>query len=261
MHPPSPLQKLQLDALRSHVFIYGTGTMSGKRCSACKLLKEVSDFGRCSQAKDGLRWQCRSCRQAERLTENAKAARRNSQLKAKQDANSREKDRVRKATYRERHRDHLLCQHRRYRALHKNEATIYRRVRYQTDTSFKVINNLRGRVYKWLRCGGKKTESTLALCGCSIDELRQHLQNSMPFCGDEQMSFEKYEGLHIDHVIPLTYFDMTDPVDQRVACHYSNLQCLVQEDNLAKGNRLPWPKNEVDDYVQRRRQEIMSDLD
>jgi hypothetical protein len=45
-------------------------------------------------------------------------------------------------------------------------------------------------------------------------------------------------GWHIDHIKPLDSFDLTDPEQQLVACHWSNLQPLWWRDNLSKNNKV-----------------------
>lgn len=53
------------------------------------------------------------------------------------------------------------------------------------------------------------------------------------------MVWENYgnDGWHIDHVRPLSSFDLLDPVQFSQACHYTNLQPLWAKDNLSKGNK------------------------
>ena len=45
-------------------------------------------------------------------------------------------------------------------------------------------------------------------------------------------------GWHLDHIKPLVTFDLTDPEQFRVACHYLNLQPLWAKENLSKGGRV-----------------------
>lgn len=42
-------------------------------------------------------------------------------------------------------------------------------------------------------------------------------------------------GWHIDHIIPISRFNLLDPMEVQVACHYTNLQPLWSEENLKKG--------------------------
>lgn len=54
------------------------------------------------------------------------------------------------------------------------------------------------------------------------------------------MTWENWgrRGWHIDHIAPLSSFDLTDPVQFRRAVHYTNLQPLWWFDNLSKGKRI-----------------------
>ena len=55
------------------------------------------------------------------------------------------------------------------------------------------------------------------------------------------MTWDNYGEWHIDHVRPLASFDLTDVEQCKAACHYSNLQPLRARDNMAKGDRFPFP--------------------
>lgn len=84
--------------------------------------------------------------------------------------------------------------------------------------------------------GRAKTSATAELLGCSIDELREHLESQwLP-----GMSWENWtkDGWHIDHIRPCSSFNLSDPEQQRQCFHYTNLQPLWWEDNLQKGAKV-----------------------
>jgi len=74
------------------------------------------------------------------------------------------------------------------------------------------------------------------LIGCTVQELRDHLE----FQFRESMSWDNCgrNGWEIDHIIPCSSFDLTDPEQQKRCFHFSNLQPLWSEENLRKGNKI-----------------------
>jgi len=93
---------------------------------------------------------------------------------------------------------------------------------------------LRSRLYKALQ-GNFKNGSAVTDLGCSIDELKMHLESKFQY----GMNWDNwsFEGWHIDHIVPLASFDLTDRKQLLLACHYTNLQPLWAIDNLSKGDR------------------------
>jgi len=71
----------------------------------------------------------------------------------------------------------------------------------------------------------------LDLLGCTVEELRAHLEKQFK----RGMSWSNYGRWHIDHIRPCASFDLTDPEQQRICFHYSNLQPLWAEENMRKG--------------------------
>ena len=109
-----------------------------------------------------------------------------------------------------------------------------KRKRYASDTSFKLASLLRDR----LRCALKnksKRGSAVNLLGCTVEEAIAHIESLFA----PGMAWENWGlfGWHIDHIQPLRSFDLADPAQLAVACHYSNLQPLWANDNLSKGSR------------------------
>jgi hypothetical protein len=108
----------------------------------------------------------------------------------------------------------------------------YVRDRLLTDPAFKLVYNLRTRVHLALK-GTRKSARTLELLGCTVEELRAHLESQ--FKPGMTWGNQGYRGWHIDHIRPCASFDLTDPEQQRACFHYTNLQPLWAEENMQKG--------------------------
>ena len=83
-------------------------------------------------------------------------------------------------------------------------------------------------------CGNKKNGSAVKDLGCSLEQLKRHLEDQFI----SGMVWENYGKWHIDHIKPLVSFDLTDRKQLIDACHYTNLQPLWVEDNLRKGSKI-----------------------
>jgi hypothetical protein len=103
------------------------------------------------------------------------------------------------------------------------------------DPLYKLERNLRKRLAMAIKkCS--KSGSAVRDLGCSIRELRTYLESKF----DNKMNWGNYGryGWHIDHVAPLSAFDLTNPEAIKKACHYTNLQPLWWKDNLSKGKHV-----------------------
>ena len=47
----------------------------------------------------------------------------------------------------------------------------------------------------------------------------------------------KWNNNELDHVYPLSSFDLTNPNQLKEASHYSNIQPLLKRDNRSKGSK------------------------
>lgn len=73
--------------------------------------------------------------------------------------------------------------------------------------------------------------------GCSIDQLKTHLQQTAINNDYTTFDINNYSGkeYHIDHIVPCDAFNLKCLYHQKLCFHYTNLQILLKEDNLAKG--------------------------
>jgi hypothetical protein len=106
----------------------------------------------------------------------------------------------------------------------------YERERKKTDLNYKLIKNMRTRI--WFALKRKyKSKSTIKLLGCSIEECWQHLESKF----QPGMTKENHGLWHVDHIRPCASFDLTDPEQQKICFHYTNLEPMWAIDNLKKG--------------------------
>lgn len=110
--------------------------------------------------------------------------------------------------------------------------------RLKHDLNYKLKMRLRWRLNDAIRKIGKrhKYNSSIFLVGCTAVFLKIHLENQFV----DGMSWERFSEIEIDHIKPLSLFDLTDAAQQRIAFHYSNLQPLWALDNLRKGKKYPF---------------------
>ena len=145
-----------------------------------------------------------------------------------------------KQHYQENKEDISVQKKQRYQE-NKEDINKNRRHRRATDPNFKIAGVLRSRIKDAIKNQSAiKSGKTLELLGCTIQKAREHLESQFT----EGMGWENHSfyGWHIDHIRPCASFGLTDPEQQKLCFHYTNLQPLWAEDNLSKSDKLDWRK-------------------
>lgn len=108
---------------------------------------------------------------------------------------------------------------------------------YSSNPEAYLRKRIRARLNSTLRGAGiRKHQKTIILQGCGWAALRGHIEAHFK----EGMTWEnRGSAWHIDHIRPLSSFDLESEEQQRAACHYSNLQPLWAEENFEKSDWLP----------------------
>lgn len=171
-----------------------------KVCTRCETEKHVSEFGAMANAADGRKPHCKNCHAGVQLE------------------------------YVDRNREEVNA---RYRANGKKYRVATNK-RRKEDPAFRIRCNLSSRVRSALKAEGtRKSEKTKELTGCSIEELKAHLESKFV----EGMTWENYGEWHLDHIRPCASFNLVDVEEQRKCFHWTNLQPLWALDNLRKSSR------------------------
>ncbi len=210
--------------------------MTKKVCKTCDCEKDLGEFWKHSETKDGYRPSCKSCikqqsskhyiQNFDKYKERLKKWK--SENKDKMDAinaKHRRSDR-RKETlevWRDKNREDIN----KYQRQWKNN-------KYKNDNSYRLNMNI-SRAIRLSLNGKKKGHKWVSLVNFTLDSLIKHLESQFK----PGMTWENYGEWHIDHIIPISYFNITDfnCEDFKKCWSLNNLQPLWAKDNLTKGNR------------------------
>ena len=99
-----------------------------------------------------------------------------------------------------------------------------------SDIIFKLIDNLRIRAFGYIKLIDANHRDIL---GCEKDEFEKHIESKFT----EGMNFKNYGDWELDHIKPLSKFDLTKENEIKECFHYSNIQPLWMSDNRKKYNK------------------------
>ena len=175
-----------------------------KECNKCKLIKDLSKFYKRGD-NTGLRSECRECSKSIAKIYTAKNRKKINQQQIKR--------------YRKNPKPIL-------KSIQK-----YQRKRFANDINFRINCRLRSRLANAIR-RGQKAGSAVRDLGCSVAELKLYLESKFK----SGMTWDNWgiHGWHIDHIVPLKKFDLTNREQFKKAVHHSNLQPLWAQENLDK---------------------------
>jgi len=180
-----------------------------KICSKCKNPKPYSCYRKFKRSKDGYTYSCNDCE---------REIRKRGDLKYRNKVGYSE---VLKKSY-------LKNKDKRIKA---NIVRFKRRVK--TDVQFRLRTRMRSRLCGVLTQRGlRKTKSIILFIGCTIEELKSHLEAQFK----PDMTWDNYgkNGWEVDHIRPCVSFDLTQEEEQKKCFHYTNLQPLWKSENASK---------------------------
>ena len=196
-----------------------------KICTMCNVEKSGTEFTIRKMSKDGLDPKCKICKaiggheyyenNTENIINNVKAY------------SSREENKIRSRELG------------RIRQKHKME----------TDPQYRLMRRNRNRIRVFTRERGiVKPNSTIAALGCTWTEFKTYIEKQFA----DGMNWENDGTLwHIDHIIPLNRFDLSNLDDFRRANHYTNLRPLLASKNLARRDQINFIESlpEIQDFL------------
>ena len=105
--------------------------------------------------------------------------------------------------------------------------------RYSSDINYRLKCIARARMYSLIK-GKNKSVHSLVLLGCSVQQWKMHLESTFKVGWNWNNHGIRWE---IDHIIPVSLFDLTDIEQQKKCFNYTNTQAMSKEDNRKKSNR------------------------
>lgn len=179
----------------------GWKMIKNKTCPKCEKVKDLTEFSKHRQRKDGVQSYCKQC---------AKQWRQDNPEYGKQ--------------WRQDNRERISEYVKQYKATVQKE-------RLKNDEQFRIRQYLSSNLRQCLKRVEKvKKSSILKYIGCSMEDLQNHLNSTkQPEWGDD---------VHIDHIIPSSLFDHTNEEEIKKCWHWRNLRYLPSIYNKSKGNTL-----------------------
>lgn len=210
-------------------------------CNKCNQTKSIDMFVKDGERKKKLCKACKSLQESERRKLN------------------KEKYKQRDALYYQNNKEHILQRNKQYNVVNRdaiiqnkreyyqnNKAQILqyhqenkekrnekKRIKFKADNLFRISETLKARINDVLK--NKKSIKSNVLIGCSKNHIKEWLQYQ--FTSD--MSWDNYGNYwHIDHVVPISFFDLTNIDIQRICFNWTNLRPLNAKANITKSNKI-----------------------
>lgn len=204
--------------------------MDTKICKVCLINQPLSEFYK-EKKREVWKTSCKSCERAKSAAyklANLEKVRAGYRDYARKNA---DRQKANREKYVIEKKDRIAQKAKEYWSKPENRArkAANKRAHYQSNAHFRILDNCRTRIYKALK-HNRKSQSTLDLIGCSLEQLRLHLESQFR----DGMTWDNHGEWHIDHIKPCASFDLSKPDEQKKCFHYTNLQPLWAVENILK---------------------------
>lgn len=114
-----------------------------------------------------------------------------------------------------------------------NQANAVKKSRHRGSEQWKATRAIRSQVQR-IKRAGKAAGEYCEILGGTFEQAKRHIEAKFK----DGMNWLNHGAWHIDHVIPIALFDLSDRRQLLAASHYTNLQPLWAKENLSKGARI-----------------------
>lgn len=207
-----------------------------KQCTKCFTFKELNDFNNTSKSKDGKTNWCKICKKEyndKRYKNNKEKIKLTTQIWYQ---NNKEKHKTHTYNYQLTNPEKKKQYQNKWKNKNKEYFKKWRYEKYHNDPNFKLRIILGNRLNEILRKNNTYKNSNITqLLGCSLEELKKHLEKQF----NSSMSWDNH-GIfwEVDHIKPCAAFDLTNLEEQKQCFHYTNLQPLSKSNNRKKSKKI-----------------------
>jgi hypothetical protein len=110
----------------------------------------------------------------------------------------------------------------------------YNKMKSLTDEEFMFKRKLRRLISRAIIYKKSSNLKPFEILGCDYRDFRSYIESK--FQGGMNWYNHGRYGWHIDHIKPLSWFNLRNQDEIKLSCHYTNLQPLWAKDNLKKHN-------------------------
>lgn len=232
-----------------------------KTCNKCNIEKELTEFNKSKQNKDGYRNTCTKCRieiNKEWINKNKNKVKEykekwlynNKEYRKNYYQNNKEIITIKNKKWVNKNKDKVKENKKNYYQNNKNKwkniirtkeqielrnktISIWTKNKKKTDPLFKLKCNIRTNIGGAIkRQGYTKKTKTFQLLGCTYEEFKEHLEKQFT----KGMTWDNYGKWHLDHIYPVSL--AKDEEELIRLNHYTNFQPLWAIDNHKKSNKI-----------------------
>jgi len=197
-----------------------------KICNICDIEKELVDFNKCKNSKDGFLNYCKICNNVKRRKRTAKNKDLLNEWKRNYLKNNPEQ--------REKHLKRLKIYNEKNIEKHRKYALALEKKRLKTDKVFLIRKNIKQSIkHSFKKKDVKCKEKMQNILGCTYKEFKQYIESKF----ESWMTWDNYGkfngelkcGWDIDHIIPVSSANSEEEIIK--LSHYTNFQPLCSKVN------------------------------
>ena len=180
-----------------------------KICPRCNVPRSINSYSKSKSTYDGLQPACKECKKKDR-------------------EKRKEYQKIYIKNYQNKNRLKLKNYLKNWFNQNKTYINNYYKIKYNTNHEYKLKVNIYNTISRNLK---NKNNKTIDILGCSIKQLKHHLESQFK----PEMNWNNYGKVwEIDHIVGICNFNLSKSEEQQKCFHYTNLQPLFKTTEIAE---------------------------